>query len=56
MLNRKQDPLQLFNLLQCDFVSAKDVQVMMHRAWEVMSEHAGVHGTALYLCKEGIRL
>jgi hypothetical protein len=55
VLNRKQDQLRLFSLLQSDFVSAMmDVQVMVRRAWEVISEHTGVNGTTLYFCKEGI--
>jgi hypothetical protein len=55
VLNRKRDQLRLFSLLQSDFVSAMDVQVMVRRAWEVISEHTGVNGTTLYLCKERIQ-
>jgi hypothetical protein len=55
VLNRKQGQLRLFSRLQSDFVSAMDAQVMVRRAWEVISEHTGVNGTILYLCKEGIQ-
>ena len=54
VLNRKQDQLRLFSLLQSDFVSAMDVHVMVRRAWDVISEHIGVNGTTLYFYKEGI--
>ncbi len=55
VLNRKYHQLRLFSLLQSNFVSAMDIQVMVHRAWEEISKHTGVNGTALYFCKEGIR-
>jgi hypothetical protein len=53
-LNRKQDQLRLFSCLYCDFVSVMDVQVIVYHAWEVISEHIGGNGTALYFYKEGI--
>jgi len=53
VLNREQDQGQLFSFLQGDFISTMDVQVMMHRAREMILEHTGVIGTTLYLCKEG---
>jgi hypothetical protein len=55
VLNRKQDQLRFFSRLQSEFISAMDVQVMVRRAWGVISEHTGVNGTTLYLCKEGIQ-
>ena len=55
VLSQKQDQWRLFSLLQSDFISTMDVQVMMHRAWEVILEHIGVNGTTLYLCNEGTR-
>ena len=54
VLNRRYDQLRLFSFLESDFVSAMDVQVMVHRALEVISEHTGANGTTLYFCKEGI--
>jgi hypothetical protein len=55
VLNRKQDKLRLFSLLQRDLVSAMDVQVMVRCVWEVISEHTGVYSTTHNLCKEGIQ-
>ncbi|MGD0590995.1 MAG: hypothetical protein ABSA44_09390 [Bacteroidota bacterium] len=55
VLSRKHDQWRLFSLLQGDFVSTRDVQVMVRRTWEVISEHTGVNGTTLNLCKEGVR-
>jgi hypothetical protein len=49
VLSQKQNQWRLFSLLQGDFVSTIDVQVMMRRAWEVILEHTGVNGTTLYL-------
>ena len=54
VLSRKHDQWRLFSLFQGDFVSTMDVQVMVRRTWEVISEHIGVNGTTLYLRKEGI--
>jgi hypothetical protein len=54
VLSRKHDQWRPFSLLQGDFVSIMDVQVMVRRTWEVILEHTGVNGTTLYLCKEGI--
>jgi hypothetical protein len=50
-----QGQWRLFSLLQGDFISARDEQAMMYRAWEVILEHAGVNGATLYLYKEGTR-
>jgi hypothetical protein len=55
VLSQMQGQWRLFSLLQGDFISARDEQAMMYRAWEVILEHAGVNGATLYLYKEGTR-
>jgi hypothetical protein len=51
VLNRKCDQLRLSSFLQRAFVSVMDIQMMVRRAWKVISGHTSVNGNALSFCK-----